>query len=227
MMKKFKKPIEFSLLFIFLIGISLFIGKTFLDNISKENKDYIFYETYDVEYDKTITSEVRSAADRYMIQQIGQQNFDRYITFAGGLFSQYGSCPNLYENNCPHYTVDYRIHPDGDKSTTGYIIQLFLAPDGSNPYPQAQRVPNCVEVPDKCAFADMNKIQDTAEQNASSLGKKPWNFRFVLDYRGFYTWIVFSAVNSLSPGTCIEYNELIINANSGSLLDIKKTGVCS
>ena len=169
-----------------------------------------------------IPESIVTSANNVIISKVGKENFESYhyksgIYYEDSDFKRF-SLPPTY------YFINYIFEP--------YELEMsiMLDPQGSSIPVKPVPLPDCISDPRECIFIDKSTaIANARAVDMSVEDDQPFPVRFAWDYQvNSYVWIVSGKPpGSLVPGGCLEWNEIVVDANSGEIADIRKGGLCT
>ncbi len=165
-----------------------------------------------------IPNSIVTAANNIIISKVGKENFGNYH-YKSGLYYE-DSDFKRFSLPPAYYFINYLFEP------YDLEVTIMLDPQG-HPIPiKPAPLPDCISDPGECIFID----KSTAIANARAVDVSVEdNARFAWDYNNnSYVWHVSGKPpGSLVPGGCLEWNKIIVDANSGEIVDIRKGGLCA
>lgn len=162
-----------------------------------------------------IPDRIVTSANNVIISKVGKENFDNYHYKLGGYYE------NGYAfrfTSATYYTLVYILEP--------YDLEVSIVLDPQGRPLVELPLPDCIFDPEECFFIDKSTVIANARAVDMTVGD---DARFMWDYQvNSYVWIVSGkSPRSLVPGGCLEWNEIIVDANSGEIADIRKGGICT
>ncbi len=175
------------------------------------------FEDYTKSY---IPETVSKNADIYIISNVGQNFFNKYISRKSGKYYKGIDCINcsnyLHE---PHYLMIYSLKLSNDSKTQG-LIEFAVDTDGNIiKERESFGIPSCIQEPAKCIFISKDEAIKIAENANFKKGIEQWKIDFTWGSKEkTYLWGIQNTLyNDRSQGT--EGGEVMgIDANSGKII---------
>ena len=164
---------------------------------------------------------IREKSAEFIVFRVGQDFFDRYITYERGIYYGGGKCcPQCTHLQArPRYLLGFRLRIPG-KPYVDELIEFTMDSAGDVIAEAIIRgLPDCVTNPEECEFSiDQARAIEIAEQAGLEPGIKEWTVGFQWAGGEFQTY-AWSVQNTLSDsGFSPEGRGFTIDTNSGEVL---------